>query len=306
MIAALVLGLVLSADPGAAPPVIAPSGLPGVTPPAAPGPAAPNDTLVRVPGCALRLGWSQERSSTLGSFRRVGSAAGGEVHEGEIRWFGSPARASLTYRSGRIADARLVSSPASPRLAGYVPDELRRRGYRRVGEVLTSGTSVSEWEGGSKIRLTIGGGSVTAEVSPRSMPAFEEPAADSGAPGRELPSATPVSEGTPPLDFTTDGAAASLPAPRRTVTPAAPVRPRMAVDAGVFGRVMVRARVDAEGKVEQVEIERGIAELNHEALEWAGAVRFAPYLHQGRAVPFVVRIPVAFLPARAAGSPATP
>lgn len=310
MIAALVLGLVLAADPAAAPAVISSSGLPELAAPAAPaGAAAPIDTLVRVPGSALRLGWSQERTSALGSFGPGGSAAGGEVREGEIRWFGSPARASLTYRSGRLAEARLVLSPASPRLASYVPDELRRRGYRLLGDVLTSGTSLSEWEGEAKIRLTIGGGSVTAEVSPRSVPASEEPVASAAAtagPGSEPPSDAAAGQGAPPLDFTAEGASDSLPAPLRTVTPADPVRPQLAVEAGVFGRVMVRARVSVEGLVEHAEIERGIAELNSEALEWAGGVRFAPYLHQGRTVPFVVRIPVAFLPARAAGPGGTP
>jgi TonB family protein len=282
--------LALAASPAGAQSVTSSSGLPGApaTNPAA-NIAAPADTLVRVPGSALRLGWSSERTSVLGSFRLAGGSAGGEVREGEVTWFGSPARVTLTYRTGRLAEVRLAATSASPRLANYVPDDLRRRGYRRVGEVLNSGTSVSEWEGAANIRLTVGEGSVTAEVSPRAAPV---------ATATEPPPAL--------LDFTLEGAMDSLPQPRRTLTPADPVRPQLAVEAGVFGRVLVRARVDVSGTVEHAEIERGIAELNNEALEWAGAVRFEPYLHQGRPAPFVVRIPVAFLPARSAAPASTP
>lgn len=308
MILALVLGALLAADPAAnpadpaanpadpaaTPAVISASGLPGMGDPAvSQGPPAPTDTLVRVPGSALRLGWTLARTSALGALRLGGSSVTGEMREGEVRWFGSAAKASLTYRGGRLAEARLTANAPSPRLGNYVPDELRRLGYRRVGVEVTSAATVSEWEGAAKIRLTVGAGNVMAEVSPRTAPAKDE-------------ALVAVASQVPAPDFTLERVGDSLPSPRRISTPADPVRPQVAVEAGVFGRVQVRARVNTAGVVEHAEIERGIAELNNEALEWAGAVRFEPYLLEGRAVPFVVRIPVAFLPARAANPGGTP
>ncbi len=297
MIAVLTLGLALAsagADGGAA----AAPGAPPDSAAAHPAPVeAAADTSVRVPGCPLRLGWRHERTGSLGSFRSTGSGPGTESREGPVTWFGYPAKASLTYRGGRLAGVKLTSDSPSPRLAGYVPDELRRLGYRRVSAERTGTTTTSVWAGPARIRLVAGPRLLTAEVTP-DAPRAPGPADRAAAPAATSRGSVPaLAAPAAPLDLTT-AAADSLPAPRRAGVPPDPVRPRIAVEAGVFGRVTVRATVGPDGTVRHAEIERGIPELNNAALEWAGALRYEPYLREGKAVPFVVLIPVAFLPAR--------
>lgn len=288
--------------------------------------AAPLDTLARVPGSALRLGWSHECTAALGSFRESSSAGAVSVRRGDVRWFGTTAQATLTYRSERLALVRLECSKATPALASYVPDELRRQGYRRVSDEIQSGTETSEWVGAARITLAASGSSLVAEISSRhAEPIAASPpdtAADSAQSGRATgaaappvaatltsPGATPATTaaaGTsaPPtgrasavaseIDFTNPGRADSLPAPRVASTPSPPVRPQIAVDAGVYGRVLVRAHVDTAGRVVHAEISRGIAEFNSAALAWASDVRFDPYVVQGAPAPVVVTIPVVF------------
>jgi hypothetical protein len=262
-----------------------------VAPPSAREPAgveaSPTDTLVRIPGASFRLGWSPERASAHASFPLIESGARRSVRQGETTWFGAPARATLTYVEGRLAQVRLTTRGASERLSEYIPDDLRRRGYRRVSYSGDEANSSSEWIGPSRAHLTIGGGSVVAEFSP-APPASREEAPRA----RAVPIETLDFTGTPPPD--------SLEAPRRTFTPAGPVRPQIAVDAQVFGRVLVIADVDTSGAVERVEVSRGIPELNAAAIDWAGQIWFEPYRHRGRPARFRIAISVAFLPNRPA------
>jgi TonB family protein len=213
-------------------------------------------------------------------------------------------------RDDRLAEVELNATGISPRFASYVPDELRRQGYRRLSHEAASGTSTSEWLGRGHVRLRLLPGSATMTFTPVPVPEPEPAAAPlasdaPGATGTAAPAADPgVPSDSAGIDFTDAAVAAAWTAPRRTFTPPDPVRPRLAVDAGVFGRVQVRARIDREGRVAHAEIVRGIPELDHAALAWASAVRFEPYVRDGRPRPFVILIPVAFLPA--ARSSATP
>lgn len=292
-------------------------------------PGAPGDTLTRVPGSPLRLGWTQERTSALGPFAQRSANEGVTVRRGDVRWFGTTAQATLTYRDGRLAAVRLESAKPTPALLSYAPDELRRAGYRRVSHVIDPGTDRSEWIGPGTITLTASATSLIAEVKPRGAAAASVAASappsppasaastspPAGGPGAPPPSATPgtgtlvaseagagageVPAGALPgeIDFTATGTD-SLPAPRVVATPPPPVRPRIAVDAGLFGRVQVRARIDTTGRVVHAEIARGIAEFNSAALAWAADVRYEPYRVNGRPVPVVVTIPVVFAPQR--------
>ncbi len=304
--------------------------------------AVPGDTLTRVPGSPLRLGWTHERTSALGTFQEQGGTTDVTTRRGEVRWFGTTSQATLTYRADRLAAVRLECVKPTPALLSYVPDELRRAGYRRVSHEIASGNDRSEWSGPSRIILTASASSLVAEVSARSAPAAESVAALPGpaaagtaaasaagtmagatsagatsagatsagatsagatsagatSAGASTSGATPAVE--PPagalageIDFTTPRAD-SLPAPRVLATPPPPVRPRIAVDAGVFGRVQVRARVDTTGRVVHAEIARGISEFNSAALAWAADVRYEPYRVAGRLAPIVVLIPVVF------------
>ncbi len=279
MIPALLLTLVVAAAP--VPPETHGAVLANPPARATEEPAAPTDTLVRIPGSAFRLGWTHERAAALGTFTERGTTGDVTVRRGDVRWFGTTAPATLTYRAGRLAEVRIECDAVSPRMAGYVPDELRREGYRCVLEDRPAG--VTEWSGPARVTLTTSPPRLIAEFRAR------EPAP--AAPPEIAPPAEPVA-----LDLTAPGD--SLPPPRIAATPGDPVRPRLAIDAGVFGRVHVRARVDTTGRVVHAEVARGIAELNQAAIGWASQVRFDPYRVGGRAVPFLVIIPVAFLPVR--------
>jgi len=309
--------------------------------------AAPRDTSIRVPGSSLRLGWSHERTSVLGSFKEESNAGETAVRRGNVRWFGATAQATLTYRAGRLAVVRLQCTEATPALASYVPDELRREGYRRVSDVIESGAETTEWLGPGRVTLSASGKSLIASVASRETVRAEAATPGAASANDSTPASaatgtnTPVGTATPgagsiaatptkvspvatprattsaahtdslpvgalpgEIDFTAASRKDSLPPPRIASTPPPPVRPRIAVDAGVFGRVLVRARVDTSGRVVHAEIARGIAEFNSAALAWASDVRFDPYLVNGRPAPVVVTIPVVF--ARMDSTPARP
>lgn len=288
---ALALALLVETPPGGPAPSGVSTTLAEIRPATAASEPAPTDTLVRIPGSPLRLGWDPERTSVLGAFRLTASEGGTIARDGETTWFGDQAKTHLTFRDGRLSSVRLAATHPTPRLVSYVPDDLRRRGYRRVRLEENSGGSTSEWVGPARAVLTLSDASVTAEFSPAPPP---------GKGGQ--PAARSASAPTETLDFTAPGGTDSLPPPRRSAMPGDPVRPREAVEASVFGRVMVLADVDTSGVVSHVEILRGIRELNTAALDWAALVRFEPYRHLGRAARFRITIPVAFLPVRVAGS----
>ena len=301
MIPAMALLLVLATDP----PNDYGATLPSRPPQAAPIAAGvPGDTLTRVPGSPLRLGWTHERTSALGAFQQQAGTGDVTTRQGDVRWFGTTSQVTLTYRADRLCAVRLECAKPTPALLSYVPDELRRAGYRCVSHEIASGNDRSEWSGPSQIVLTASTGSLVAEVSARGVAAVEPPAAnavpDSGATvAASAAGAAPAADETAPgalageIDFTTPRGD-SLPAPRVLSTPPPPVRPRIAIDAGLFGRVQVRARVDTTGRVVHAEIARGIAEFNSAALAWAADVRYEPYRVHGRLAPVVVLIPVVF------------
>jgi TonB family protein len=293
-------------------------------PAATPADRAP-ERLPRVPGSALRLGWTEERTSGLGSFVQQSASEDVTVRHGDLRWFGTTSTATLTYRAGLLASVRLECAKPTPALLSYVPDELRRAGYRRTSHVIEAGTERSAWTGPNEIALTATAASLVAEVSARGgepLPVATNPSAPSSAPSSAPPVAAVIAAGSGAtaartgggtLAATSAGAVAedepgalpgeidftgtrtdSLPAPRVVSTPPPPVRPRIAVDAGLFGRVQVRARVDTTGRVVHARIARGIDEFNSAALAWAADVRFEPYRVNGQPAPVVVLIPVVF------------
>ena len=300
MIAALAFLLVLATDPpndyGATP-------LPDPARRAQPAAGVPRDTLTRVPGSPLRLGWTHERTSALGAFQQQGTSGDATIRHGDVRWFGTTSQATLTYRDDRLCAVRLECARPTLALLSYAPDELRRAGYRRVSHAIESGSDRSEWSGPAEIVLTASASSLVAEVSTR-VAGTAAPASPA-SPRAGATAAAPPTDAAPTADESAPGALAgeidftatrtdSLPAPRVLSTPPPPVRPRIAVDAGLFGRVQVRARIDTTGHVVHAEIARGIAEFNSAALAWAADVRYEPYRLNGRLAPVVVLIPVVF------------
>ncbi|HEY6865936.1 MAG TPA: energy transducer TonB, partial [Candidatus Eisenbacteria bacterium] len=71
-------------------------------------------------------------------------------------------------------------------------------------------------------------------------------------------------------------------------------RPPLAQENGVFGRVMIDALVDLEGRVVATRVTHGVPMLDSAAVDCARHYRFAPYLVGGRPSPFWVAIPVRF------------
>jgi TonB family protein len=240
------------------------------------------DTLVRIPGALLRLGWTKERAAGIGTFRQTANSPNSETREGDCRWFGSPAQASLTFEKGTLARIRLKLSPVAPHVVSYIEDELRRQGYRRVRWVPDSSLAESEWAGRTHIQISSGGGKLTADITPAPPP----------------PSPPPVVVKLDTLDFLAADAIPGLPAPVRRFMPPGPERPASPESFGVFGRVLVNALVDTAGVVIEAHVARSIAALDSSALEWARGVLFEPYRHLERPALVRVGIPVLFLPGR--------
>jgi TonB family protein len=323
MTAAFVLLLLLATD---APNDYGATPLPDPAQRARPVAEAPQDTLTRVPGAPLRLGWTHERTSMLGAFLQQSAAGDVVTRQGDVRWFGTTSQATLTYRGGRLAAVRLECANPTPALRSYAADELRREGYRRIAHEIEGDADRSEWTGPARVLLTTSAGSLVAEVSAvRSFAAVPSgevsvngataipsppPTLSTGgtATGGLAAAATRPAGGVPGTASTDGGPIGMLPgeidftaprsdslaAPRIRAMPPPPVRPRIAVDAGLFGRVQVRAHVDTTGRVVYADIARGIPEFNSAALAWAADVRYEPYRVNGHVAPIVVLIPVVF------------
>jgi protein TonB len=82
-----------------------------------------------------------------------------------------------------------------------------------------------------------------------------------------------------------------LPVARRIVEPA---YPDLAREAQVEGLVVVRARVDSTGRVDQVEIERSVPLLDQAALDAARKFRFDPARVGRHPVAVWVQLPFRF------------
>jgi TonB family protein len=264
------LATVASPAPASAPANAAPTS-------ASAAPAAPADTSARIPGAAFKLGWSADRAATLGSFRMVSSSADSVAREGDCRWFGNSASARLTYRDGRLTRAVLTLDQPPPYLVSYAIDEMRRAGYRRTSLDSIGGAQASVWVGRARATLSVNRTKMTGNFS-----TFEV-----------FVPTTPAGSDT--IDFTqVVNMVDTLPPPQFASRPPSPDRPPGAVQAGVFGRVMVGALVDTSGAVAAVRIDRGISELNDAALAWAQQVRYRPYVYQGRPTWFRIGVSVSF------------
>jgi len=249
--------------------------------------AAPADTSARIPGAAFRLGWTPDRTAALGAFRLASSVADSAIREGDCRWFGNNASARLTYRDGHLTRAVLMLEKPPPYLVSYALDEMRRAGYRRTAAEETAKSQTSEWLGRTRASFAITDARMTGNFSTL---AISEPSG-------------PALAGADTLDFTQAGGPVdTLPPPVFAFRPPSPDRPPVAVQAGVFGRVMVGALVDTSGAVAAVHIARGISELNDAALAWARQVRYQPYVFMSRPAWFRIGVSVAFTASHGSGA----
>ncbi len=244
---------------------------------------AAGDTA-RAPGTLLRLGWPVERVEALGALTpsRSPDARDAEVYQGDLRVFGLPGKAALTFEDGRLARARFKLRPASERTRNYVEDELRRMGYGARCTRRQLGWSECTWSGRVLLDLTMRGDSLILDYRPRPVPS---------GPGDPAPGMRPTAAAVETL-----GTPERPRADARVIRAWAPTLPDEARSAGVFGRVRVAALVDTGGEVIDARIIRGIRELDAAALDGAKRYRFEPVRVQDRAVRAWTWIWIVFTP----------
>jgi protein TonB len=73
-----------------------------------------------------------------------------------------------------------------------------------------------------------------------------------------------------------------------------PSYPEQAQQDGIEGTVMVRARIDEEGRVAEAFLVEGPEALSNPALESVRAARFRPAMKDGQPVPIWVQVPIRF------------
>jgi TonB family protein len=241
-------------------------------------PSASADTSQRVPGTRMRFGWSDRRLAELGFHLDKGGS-----RSGACTWFGLAANATVRFSRGVLDRAHLEARNLSPRDLAYLQDQLAREGYRRA----CSSPSTCTWTGqGVEMTTALAADQATAEATRLAPP----------PPTRTVSVAT-TAPPSPPRPAAARAAADSVlelaslartGAVLRQVTPEYPARARTA---GVMGRVVVLADVDAAGVVRAARIARGVPLLDAAALRAARGYRFGPAAYGRR-----VRIPIVFTP----------
>jgi TonB family protein len=129
-------------------------------------------------------------------------------------------------------------------------------------------------------------GASTATLAGTAAPALPETLRLSLGDANGPPGAAPAPDSLPARPD-------SLPAPA-VLAGCQPVRPEIARQSGVFGRVLVEATVDSSGRVVEARVIRGVPMLDDAALECARQYRFAPCAWRGRTHPFRVTLPIRF------------
>jgi TonB family protein len=310
------------ADSTSGTPAGTPSTPAGPSPPGRPGDAAdttadaapaatPADTTLRVPGTWLRFGFTPERVLARTSFAAgPGSATARQViRQGKLSWFGVPGEATLTFRDGRLTRVAIAVAEATPRDVDYVQDELRRLGFRRDCERLERAASRCDWTGRTLVRLTTAARRISADIEPlppsmaagaaRPSPASAtrrvRPAARASRPAIAGPDTVPVRPDT--LLAAVRGLPPALTAGRTTVAvlDTCPLEyPATSREAGIQGRVWVRALVDTTGRALEVRIRRSIPMLDDGALAAVRCWRFAPWVQDGVRWRYWLDVPITF------------
>jgi TonB family protein len=279
---ALVMAAALAAPPATGSTVPAP-------------PAASADTVAagpttRMPGTWMRLGDTEFRILSVAQFPVAdGQKAPGVVlRQGAALWFGLSGHVVLRFRAGHLDQAEFTIDDVAPYQVDYVRDQLRLAGYRASCE--DEALQLCDWTGHTHVRF---------ELRDRKLLARITPALPQAPPPRPRP-ASPARRDTvavfPQVFVLGRGAPAGIKAPALAdstplVSPAYPPRAR---EAGVQGRIWVRALVDTNGMVMEAAVLRSIPELDSAAVAVARRCRFRPYAAEGAPVRFRVEIPVRF------------
>ena len=265
------------------------------SPPAAAGrDTAAAETVTRMPGTWMRLGDTEGRILARAQFPEVEGPKehGAVLRGGTANWFGFSGQVTLLFRDERLARAEFKIEDTAPYWVDYVHDQLRLAGYlprcQEDGRRLQS----CDWEGAAHVLLELRGRLLVAKITPAG-PAVAPPRPRHPVPPAARRDTVRV---FPQVFVLGRGAPAGVPAPALAdstplVSPAYPERAR---EAGVQGRIWVRALVDTDGAVVTAEVVRSIPELDSAAVAVARRCRFKPYPPQGERVRFRVEIPVLF------------
>jgi len=238
------------------------------------------DTTLRVPGTTLRFGSPLVRFDraiprlVVAVSPRAGASPGSVARQMPLRFFGLDGEATLEFEAGVLTRARVTVAKASPHDIDYVEDDLARQGFRRRCDQRDGINRTCEWTARTRVRLTTSSGSLEADLEP-----IAEPRSTAASPETltfAAPSPSDPQSGPVVLDSCTA------------------VRPDLARQSGVFGRVVIEASVDTSGRVVAARVLRGVPMLDDAALECARRYRFAPCRRDGRAHPFKVPLPIRF------------
>jgi TonB family protein len=249
---------------------------------------------VRVPGARFALGDSLEHLVQRLGLSPDGSAATGpdeRVFTGAIEYFGQMARGRFTFQGRWLARAEIETDAVSERVRDYILDEYQRQGYRRTCRTIAARKLDCRWTGRTIVEMEIDTSGVHADVTlpdHAMVPVTEVPpllAAD----GIDLDE--PV-----PSDIETLGVAGVR--GRREAIVESRVAPVFGLwggedEPGPAGKVLVLARVDAGGAVQEAQVLRSDdGRLVAPALEAVRKWRFKPHNRNGRPVSFWVEIPL--------------
>ena len=249
-----------------------------------------NVATVRMPGTWMRLGDPESRILARANFPVVEGPKGHGVvtRHGAAIWFGLHGQVTLRFLNDALDQAEFTIDDTAPYWIDYVRDQLRLAGYRASCEQDDPGAVLCDWHGEASVRFELREHRLLARITPAEPSAAPAP--------RPRPARRDTVPVFPQVFVLGRGAPAGVRAPALVdSTPlVAPAYPERAREAGVQGRIWVRALVDTNGAVLNALVVRSIPELDSAAVAVARRCRFVPYQAQGAAVRFRVEIPVLF------------
>jgi TonB family protein len=245
---------------------------------------------VRMPGTWMRLGDPESRILARANFPPAPAPRGQDIvmRQGAAVWFGLGGQVVLRFRDGWLDQAEFTIEDTAPYWIDYVRDQLRLAGYRASCEEDQPALVLCDWRGEAGVRFELRARRLLVRITP--------PAVIDAPPPHPRPASRDTVPVFPQVFVLGRGAPAGVPAPALAdSTPlVAPTYPPAAREAGVQGRIWVRALVDTNGAVLNAQVVRSIPELDSAAVAVARRCRFRPYEAKGLPVRFRVEIPVLF------------
>lgn len=269
--------------------------------------AAAHDTSLHVPGTALRFGTSllevqhvvrMQAAPTVTLRPPTPSPPGVIAWQTGLRFFGLAGAATLEFVDGGLARATVIVNHPSPHDIDYVEDDLARQGLHRRCDQRSGLDRRCEWTGRVRVQMTTSATSLEARLESLAKPPGPAPGPGAGAPrggavAAALPETLALSLSPPAGAPGASDTSAALPWPM-VLDSCHAVRPEIARQSGVFGRVLVEVTVESSGRVIAARVTRGVPMLDEAALACASRTRFAPCTWRGRAHPFRVTLPILF------------